>query len=174
MVVAEHNIGAKSGKIIEKVGSHHPKTKETIFDGERIKYWISVGAKASDRVHNMLISEGIIEGKKINVLPKKTPIVKAKADEVSSPDASDEVSREEKTEEVAPAEGEEAAAEEVPAEEGGEKPAEESTEEKPADPIRTDDSKKSTSNGAREESEAPLEAVSPKADEGSNGEKKEE
>jgi small subunit ribosomal protein S16 len=76
MVVAENTIGAKSGKIVERVGSHHPKTKETIFDGERIKYWMSVGAKASDRVHNMLISEGIIEGKKVNVLPKKTPVVK--------------------------------------------------------------------------------------------------
>src|SRR3989344_2382508 len=35
----------------------------------RIKNWLSVGAKPSATVHNMLVSLGIIEGKKINVLP---------------------------------------------------------------------------------------------------------
>jgi small subunit ribosomal protein S16 len=109
MVVAENTIGAKSGKIVERVGSHHPKTKETIFDGERIKYWMSVGAKASDRVHNMLISEGIIEGKKVNVLPKKTPQVEA--------------SREEGPKEEVAAEA---------TEEGGEEAATETAEESPA------------------------------------------
>jgi small subunit ribosomal protein S16 len=37
---------------------------------------MSKGAKASDTVHNLLISKKIIEGKKINTLPKKKPIVK--------------------------------------------------------------------------------------------------
>jgi len=33
---------------------------------------MSKGAQPSDTVHNLLLSEKIIEGKKINVLPKKT------------------------------------------------------------------------------------------------------
>jgi hypothetical protein len=34
------------------------------------------GAKLSDTLHNLFISKKIIEGKKVNVLPKKTPIKK--------------------------------------------------------------------------------------------------
>ncbi|MDI9354881.1 MAG: hypothetical protein QM532_01455 [Cyanobium sp. MAG06] len=37
---------------------------------------MSVGAQISPTVHNHLISKGIIEGKKKNVLPKKTPVKK--------------------------------------------------------------------------------------------------
>jgi len=87
VVVAEHTVGPKSGKIVEKVGSHYPRTKETILNSDRIKHWLSVGAKASDRIHNMLIAEGIIEGKKINVLPKKTPVVKEEALAEEAPEA---------------------------------------------------------------------------------------
>jgi len=124
MVVAEHTIGPKSGKFVERVGSHHPKTKQTVFNSDRIKYWISVGAKPTDRVHNMLVSEKIIEGRKVNVLPQKTPVVKEApaAEEAKAPVD-------------APAEGEEAVAPAEPVEEASETPAEEAskevTEEKP-------------------------------------------
>jgi len=76
IVVGEHTKHPKSGSHAETVGSYHPKTKEAIIDAEAIKGWIAKGAQASGTVHNLLISKGIIEGKKINVLPKKTPIVK--------------------------------------------------------------------------------------------------
>lgn len=155
MVVAEHSIGAKSGKIVEKVGSHHPKMKNTVIDSERIKYWMSVGAKASDRVHNMLISEGIIEGKKVNVLPKKTPVVKEEkskeetaaeapeSEEAAAEEGREETPKEEKTEET-PAEEEktggtsEEEAEEKPAEATPKEGAEEKTEEAPAEEEKKD------------------------------------
>ena len=73
VIVAEHTRGPKAGNIVEKVGTYNPKTKERQLDAARIKYWISVGAQASGTVHNMLISAGIISGKKINVLPRKNP-----------------------------------------------------------------------------------------------------
>ena len=73
IIVTEHARSPKTGNIVEKVGTYNPKTKERILNAERIKYWLSVGAKASGTMHNMLISVGIIEGKKINVLPKKSP-----------------------------------------------------------------------------------------------------
>jgi len=82
VIVAEHKRGPKAGNIVEKVGTYNPKTKERQLNDERIKYWLSVGAKASDTVHNMLIATGIISGKKINVLPKKT--VPAKDEEVET------------------------------------------------------------------------------------------
>ena len=46
------------------------------LNGERIKHWIANGAQVSETLHNMLVNEKIISGKKINVLPKKKPIVK--------------------------------------------------------------------------------------------------
>jgi small subunit ribosomal protein S16 len=72
VVVTEHTNGPKSGRAVEKLGSYNPKSKERVLDADRITYWISKGAKASGTMHNMLISTGIISGKKINVLPKKT------------------------------------------------------------------------------------------------------
>lgn len=70
IVVAEHTVGPKSGKFVEKLGSYNPKTKQRTLNADRIKYWMSVGAKPSETVHNMLISAGVIKGEKINVLPK--------------------------------------------------------------------------------------------------------
>jgi small subunit ribosomal protein S16 len=57
------------GTYIENVGHFNPRQKETTMqlNEERIKYWISVGAKPTDTVHNLLISAGIIEDKKRNV-----------------------------------------------------------------------------------------------------------
>lgn len=72
IIVTEHARSPKTGNIVEKVGTYNPKTKERNLDADRIKYWLSVGAKASGTMHNMLISVGIIEGKKVNVLPRKT------------------------------------------------------------------------------------------------------
>ena len=48
---------------------------------DRIKYWMSVGAKPSGTVHNMLVSAGLLNAKKINVLPRKTV---AKKEEVAA------------------------------------------------------------------------------------------
>lgn len=69
IVVVEHTASPKAGKFVEKLGTYNPKTKARTFDGERAKYWISVGAKPSDTVHNMLVSLKVVSGKKINVLP---------------------------------------------------------------------------------------------------------
>jgi len=73
IIVTEHTESPKTGNFVEKVGTYNPKTKEHNLNAERIKYWLSVGAKASGTMHNMLISASIIEGKKVNVLPKKSP-----------------------------------------------------------------------------------------------------
>lgn len=73
IIVTEHTESPKTGSFVEKLGTYNPKTKERNLNTERIKYWLSVGAKASGTMHNMLISAGVIEGKKVNVLPKKSP-----------------------------------------------------------------------------------------------------
>lgn len=72
VVVTEHTRAPKAGNFVEKLGTYNPKTKERTLDADRVKYWLSVGAKASGTMHNMLVTAGIFSGKKINVLPKKT------------------------------------------------------------------------------------------------------
>lgn len=79
LVVTESTRSPKSGNFIEVLGNHNPDQKDvTQLDADRIKYWISKGAKLSPTVHNLLITKGIIEGKKVNVLPRKTPLVTEK------------------------------------------------------------------------------------------------
>ena len=110
IIITEHTEGPKTGNFVEKLGTYNPKTKERNLNVERIKYWLSVGAKASGTMHNMLISAGIISGKKINVLPKKTV---PKKEEAAAPEAKAEAPREEVKEEVS---AEEARGDEVAAE----------------------------------------------------------
>lgn len=72
IIVTEHTRPAKTGDFVEQLGTYNPRTKERTIDEARVKYWISVGAQPSGTMHNQLVSLGIIKGKKINVLPKKT------------------------------------------------------------------------------------------------------
>ncbi|MDQ3014399.1 MAG: 30S ribosomal protein S16, partial [bacterium] len=73
VVLTDSKNSTKSGRMLEVLGSHDPRHKEmTALNGDRIKHLIANGAQLSDTMHNMLISKKIIEGKKINVLPKRT------------------------------------------------------------------------------------------------------
>lgn len=69
------------GKNVEDLGWYNPRAKKHEFKKERIEYWLKTGAKASDTVHNLLISSGIISGKKIAVhkQPKKKEPAAAEA-----------------------------------------------------------------------------------------------
>ena len=75
IVLTDSKNGPKSGKFIEILGNYDAKKDVKVADGEKIKYWISQGAKVSDTVHNILVDLKIFEGKKINVLPKKSPVI---------------------------------------------------------------------------------------------------
>ena len=72
IVVTEHTASPKAGKYVERVGFYNPMSKERALLEDRIKYWMSVGAKPSGTVHNMLVSAGLLNAKKVNVLPRKT------------------------------------------------------------------------------------------------------
>jgi small subunit ribosomal protein S16 len=81
-VLTDSKNSTKSGRFLEILGTYNPKAKdmkaEIALNGERIKHWVSKGAKLSDTMHNFLVREKIIDGKKINVLPKKKPTKKRK------------------------------------------------------------------------------------------------
>lgn len=121
LVLTDSKNGPKSGKFIEILGSHDPRHKDlTTIKADRIKEWMTKGVQLSGTVHNLLIEKKIIDGKKINVLPKKTPIVKEVVEEAPKAEV--------KAEEAAPVE---AATEAAPVAEevAAETPA---TEETPA------------------------------------------
>ena len=67
IVVTDKKSAPRGGRPLEILGFYNPLSKEKELKGERIKHWLSVGAKASDTVYNMLIEAKIIEGKKIDV-----------------------------------------------------------------------------------------------------------
>lgn len=71
IVVTDKRNPPKGGRFVEEVGFWNPMTKEKILKAERIKYWLSKGAKPSNTVYNLLLKEKILEGKKIPVHKKK-------------------------------------------------------------------------------------------------------
>jgi len=71
IVVTDKTKPIRGGRSLEFVGFYNPLTKEKKLNAERIKYWLSVGAKPSDTIHNLLIEEKITEGKKIDVHKEK-------------------------------------------------------------------------------------------------------
>jgi small subunit ribosomal protein S16 len=77
-VLTDSKNSTKSGKFLEILGTYNPKAGEKNLKVDRIKYWMSKGAQCSDTVHNFLVHDKVIQGKKINVLPKKKPTVKKK------------------------------------------------------------------------------------------------
>ena len=86
IIVTEHARGPKTGNFVEKLGSYNPRTKERTINADRVKYWMSVGAQPSDTMHNMLVTAGVIDAKKINVNPKKT-VAKVEEPVVEAPKA---------------------------------------------------------------------------------------
>ena len=153
IVVTDKRTGVKSDKHVARLGSYNPKMDHIQLDKDAAKDWLAKGVKPSDTMHNILVSQGVIDAKKINVLPKKSPIVDEeaikKAEEEAAAKAEAEAKAKEEAEaaEAAPAEDE--AAEEAPAEEAAEEsapvaeetPAEEpAAEEAPAEEAETEDS----------------------------------
>ncbi len=111
-LIISENARDTYGKALEILGNYNPFTKVTEVKKDRILYWISKGAQVSPTAHNLLVSQNVLEGKKVRAYsPKKK-----------------EKTEEEKTAETKAAEGS-AVAEETKAE----APVEESKEEKPTE-----------------------------------------
>lgn len=76
LVVTPHYLKPKTTQYNEILGTYNVKAGIFECKSDRVKYWMSVGAQVSPTVYNLLISKGVVEGKKINVLPKKSPVQK--------------------------------------------------------------------------------------------------
>lgn len=111
IVVLEKERAAQAGNIVEQVGTYNPRSKALTMNEEQIKYWISKGAQPTDSIRNLLISKKVIEGKKVNALPKKTVQVdeeavaaaaKAEADAAAAKAAEKKAAEEAETAAAAP------------------------------------------------------------------------
>lgn len=119
VVVTDSKNGPQSGKSIDNLGSYSAKSNAFTIDGDRAKNWIKNGVQVSPTVHNLLVTNKIIEGKKVNVLPKKSPIIdeeklKAEAEAKAAAEAAEKAAAEAA---AAPAESAPEAASEEKAEE---------------------------------------------------------
>lgn len=76
VIVTDSKLKPKTGNFLEILGSYDARKGKPVINTERAKHWLSMGAQASGTVHNILVDLKAVSGKKINVLNKKTPIVK--------------------------------------------------------------------------------------------------
>jgi small subunit ribosomal protein S16 len=129
VVLTDSKNSTKSGKFLEVLGSYDPRKTTEKFEGDKIKEWMGKGAQLSDTMKNLLITHKIIEGKKVNVLPRKSP---PKKEEPVAEEKAPEV-RAEATSTETPAS--EVVAEEVPVATAAEEEvvSEVATEETPAE-----------------------------------------
>ncbi len=100
--MTERQKAPTKGRFVEEVGFYNPLTKEKSVKADRVKYWLSVGAQPSDTVHNLLISEKIIEDKKIPVHAKPKKKEETKEEKPAEVPKAEEAPKEEKPVEVKP------------------------------------------------------------------------
>jgi small subunit ribosomal protein S16 len=99
LVLTESTNSTKSGRFLDILGSYDPRSNKSEFNADKIKTWMGKGAKVSDTVHNLLISQKIISGKKINVLPRKSPPKKEEGEKAGETGVIQSTSEEIKAEE---------------------------------------------------------------------------
>jgi small subunit ribosomal protein S16 len=84
IVLLEKARAAKSGQIVAELGTYNPRSKTSTLDEAKVKEWISKGAQPTASMHNFLLAKGVISGKKINVLPRKS-VPKTEAEAAPAP-----------------------------------------------------------------------------------------
>ncbi len=67
VVVIDKRSSTRGGRAVEDLGYVDPLKKRKSLNADRIKYWLSKGAQASATMHNLLVSEKIIEAEKVHV-----------------------------------------------------------------------------------------------------------
>ena len=131
-VVIAENTAPRDGSFIEKIGTYNPMVgkdhpNRLTIQEDRVKYWLSVGARPTDRVHKFLANLNLMPAFAYNEQPIKSAPGKKRLEREAEQKAAEEAAAEEAPAEEAPAEeasAEEASAEDAPAEEA---PAEEAS-----------------------------------------------
>lgn len=153
IVVADSRM-PRDGRYIEKVGTYNPMLAKddenrVSMDLDRIKHWMSQGAKPSDRVSRFLEAEGVLKAKKrdnpnkakpgkkaLELIEEKKEKAEAAKEAAAAAKEAEKEAAKEAAEAAKAAAAEEKAAAEAPVEEPAaeeaeaEAPAEEAKEEK--------------------------------------------
>lgn len=151
IVVAEA-AAPRDGRYVERIGHYNPMVakdndQRLVVDGERVKHWMGLGAKPTERVQKLLASLSLTVPVEMRDQPKKSAPGKKRAEreaeaaataEAAAAEAeapAEEAPAEEASAEetVAEAPAEEAVAEDAPAEEAPAEEAAAADEEKPAE-----------------------------------------
>ncbi len=83
LVVTDSRKAPRSAAYLENLGFYDPLKGSSNVKPERVKHWISKGAKLSDTAHNFLIKSKVMEGKKINVTKKAKNLKKTEQKDTS-------------------------------------------------------------------------------------------
>jgi len=67
VVLVDKRRSSTGGRSVEDLGYVDPLKKRKSFNKERIQYWLSKGAQTSVTIHNLLVTEKIIDEPKIKV-----------------------------------------------------------------------------------------------------------
>ena len=138
IVVAEA-AAPRDGRYVERIGHYNPMVakdneQRLVVDGERVKHWMGLGAKPTERVQKLLSALSLTAPVEMRDQPKKSAPGKKRAEREAEEAAAAEAAAAEAAEAAAAAAeapAEEAPAEEAPADEAPaeEAPAEEATAE---------------------------------------------
>lgn len=84
IVVAEVT-SPRDGRFVEKVGTYNPMLPKdhadrVVLNEDRVKHWLSVGARPTDRMHKMLGVAGLMEPFVHKDQPKKSALGKKRAE----------------------------------------------------------------------------------------------
>ena len=108
-IVATDSRMPRDGRFIEKLGTYNPllpkdNEKRVIMNMERVKYWLELGAKPTDRIQRMLEADGTLP-KTTRNNPQKAIAgkaaqerIKAKAEKEDKTEITAKTEKEDKTE----------------------------------------------------------------------------
>ncbi|HWQ59726.1 MAG TPA: 30S ribosomal protein S16 [Candidatus Fimivivens sp.] len=100
-IALQEKTKAPNHRHVEVLGSYDPHSKAAVLKKDRILHWLGMGAQASDSVHNLLVKEGVVEGKKAAIKMAR-PVKKEEPVEAPVAEAKPEVEATETVEEKAP------------------------------------------------------------------------
>lgn len=60
-------------KFVEILGSYNPRKKSFQIKEERVKYWLGQRIELSETIHNLFVTKGLVDAKKVKAfsIPKK-------------------------------------------------------------------------------------------------------
>ena len=126
IVVAEA-ASPRDGRYVERLGHYNPMTakdndQRLVVNGERVAYWLGLGAQPTERVQKLLASLELMAPVKLREQPKKSAVGKKRAEREEEAADAEAAAKEAAAAAEAEAAATAAPAEEAPAED--EKPAE--------------------------------------------------